>query len=379
MPAFDFALRTRVVFGDDVFLRLGDFARELGFARTLVVADAGILATGLVQRAADLLGAAGIAAHGFHRFDGNLDSAMVEAGRAHAASRDIDSIVALGGGSSLDCAKAINVLLSNGGSIRDSGSDRKAARRMLPSLAVVTTAGTGSEARSRVMVCDVESREQIAWGDPGAAFRLALLDPQLTITQPRSVTAIAGYDAIAHAVESFVTTRRSEVSELFARDAWRRLNRCYERVLAVPNDVKARGAMLWGAHQAGIAVEHSALGAAHACARPLAARYGTTHGIAVAVMLPHVVRWNGRLVADQYADLLRAAGRDGGPDPGARLAERLEALARAGELPRTLRDLGARREDFTALAADATTQSSGASNPRPFDADAALTLYEQAY
>src|SRR4051794_36453626 len=117
MAGVDFNLRTRVVFGDGVFSRLGGFSRELGVLRALVVADAGILASGLVQRAADLLGAAGIAAHGFHRFDANPDSAMVEAGRAHAAAREIDSIVAVGGGSSLDCAKGINFLLSNGGTM----------------------------------------------------------------------------------------------------------------------------------------------------------------------------------------------------------------------------------------------------------------------
>jgi alcohol dehydrogenase len=379
MPGFEFTVRTRVVFGDGVFSRLGEFARELGFTRTLVVADAGILATGLVQRAADLLGGAGVAAHGFHRFAANPDSAMVEAGRVHAASRDIDSIVALGGGSSLDCAKGINFVLSNGGTMRDYRGFARATRPMLPSIGVPTTAGTGSEAQSYAIISDPQTHAKMACGDHKAAFRVALLDPELTVGQPRSVTAIAGYDAIAHAVESFVTTRRNEVSELFARDAWRRLDRHYERVLTAPDDVKSRGAMQWGAHQAGIAIDHSMLGAAHACANPLTARYGTTHGIAVAVMLPHVVSWNGRLVADRYADLLRAVGREGGPDPGARLAERLEALARAGELPRTLRDLGARREDFAELAADAATQWTGTFNPRPFDAQAALNLYEQAY
>ncbi len=379
MPPFDFQLRTRVVFGDGTFARLGELARELSFTRTLVVADPGIVAAGLVQRAEASLEGAGIAAGVFHDFDANPDSAMVEAGRARAASLGIDSIVALGGGSSLDCAKGINFVLTNGGTMRDYLGFGKAARAMLPSIGVPTTAGTGSEAQSYALISDSETHAKMACGDPKAAFRIAILDPALTTTQPRAVAAVAGSDAMSHAVESFVTTRRTEISDLFARDAWRRLERHYERMLGTPGDLRARGAMLLGAHQAGIAIEQSMLGAAHACANPLTARFGTTHGIAIAVMLPHVVRWNGERVADRYAELLRASGRDAGGNPGADLADRLDALARAADLPRTLRELGVARDALDGLAADAATQWTGTCNPRPFDAAAALRLYEQAF
>jgi alcohol dehydrogenase class IV len=379
MAAFDFTLRTRVVFGDGAAARLGELARELSFTRTLIVADAGIVATGQVQRAADLLAGAGVATYVFHDFDANPDSDMVEAGRVCAASAGIDSIVALGGGSSLDCAKGINFVLTNGGTMRDYRGFGKAARPMLPSIGIPTTAGTGSEAQSYALISDSRTHAKMACGDPKAAFRIAILDPELTLTQPRSVAAIAGYDAISHAVESFVTTRRSEVSDLFARDAWRRLDRHYERVLSTPDDARARGAMLLGAHQAGIAIEQSMLGAAHACANPLTASYGTTHGVAIAVMLPHVVRWNTEVVGERYAELQQVSRRDGGGDPGEALAGRLDALARTGGLPRSLQEIGVAREDLAALAADAATQWTGTCNPRPFDAAAALALYERAF
>ena len=385
VPSFDFQLRTRVVFGDGAFAQLGELARQLVFARTLIVADRGIVATGLVQRAAASLGAAGIASRAFDGFDTNPDSSMVEAGRECAAAFRVDSIVAIGGGSSLDCAKGINFVLTNGGTMRDYRGFGKAPRPMLPSIGVPTTAGTGSEAQSYALISDTETHVKMACGDPKAAFRVAILDPELTLTQPRAVAAIAGYDAISHAVESFVTTRRNEMSDLFARDAWRRLGRCYERVLGTPADARARGAMLVGAHEAGIAIEQSMLGAAHACANPLTARYGTTHGIAVAVMLPHVVRWNAAYVGDRYSELLRSTGDGLGPGiqgaaaAGEQLAARLEALARTGELPRTLRHLGVPPEDFAALAADAATQWTGTCNPRPFDAAAARQLYERAF
>jgi alcohol dehydrogenase len=121
------------------------------------------------------------------------------------------------------------------------------------------------------------------------------------------------------------------------------------------------------------------LGAAHACAHPLTARYGTTHGIAIALMLPHVVRWNAEQVGERYGELLRASGRDGGADAGSRLAARLEELARAGGLPASLREIGVPREDVAALAADAATEWTGTCNPRPFDAAAAQMLYERAF
>ena len=379
MPPFDFQLRTRVVFGDGAFARLGELARELSFTRTLVVADPGIVAAGMAARAKASLDAAGIASQLFDAFDANPDTAMVEAGRAAAAAFGIDSIVALGGGSSLDCAKGINFVLTNGGTMRDYRGFGKASKPMVPSIGIPTTAGTGSEAQSYALISDSETHAKMACGDAKAAFRIAILDPELTRTQPRAVAAIAGYDAISHAVESFVTLRRTEVSDLFARDAWRRLERHYERVLAAPDDAKARGAMLLGAHEAGIAIEQSMLGAAHACANPLTARYGTTHGIAIAVMLPHVVRWNAEAVGDRYAELVRMSGREAGADAGEQLAQRLDELARAGALPRSLRELGVERDALEELAADAATQWTGTCNPRPFDAAAARTLYERAY
>ena len=383
MKSFDLALRTRVVYGSNSLDRLGELSRELGFSRTLIVADKGIVATGAVDRAAGLLAAVGIEPSSFHDFDANPDTAMVERGRVEAAAHRVDSIVALGGGSSLDCAKGINFVLTNGGSMRDYRGHGKATKPMLPSIGIPTTAGTGSEAQSYALISDAETHAKMACGDEKAAFRVAILDPGLTVSQPAVVTAIAGYDALSHAVESYVTAKRTPASDLFAREAWRLLEANYERVLAEPRNLDARGAMLLGSHYAGAAIELSMLGATHACANPLTARYGTTHGVAIALMLPHVVRWNAPMVGDRYAELLRladgAASRPGDArGSGDTLADRLDGLARAGGLPRTLREAGVDRADLSALAADAATQWTGTFNPRPFDAAAALELYERA-
>ena len=269
-------------------------------------------------------------------------------------------------------------MLTNGGTMGDYRGWGKASRPMLPMIGVPTTAGTGSEAQSHALISDPVSHEKMACGDPKAAFRVALLDPVVTVSQSRTLTAIAGYDAVSHAVESYVTSSRSRMSDLFARDAWRLLEANYQRVLDDPNDLSARGAMLVGAHEAGLAIEQSMLGATHACANPLTARHGTTHGVAVAVMLPHVVRWNAAHVGERYAELLRVSGL-GEDASGERLAGRLEELARAGGLPTTLRELGVPRDGLPVLASEAATQWTGTFNPRPFDVAAARALYERAY
>jgi alcohol dehydrogenase len=383
MRPFDFQPRTRVVSGEGAIKRLGDLARELNFRRALLVADRGLAASGHVAEAAAVLARAGVDAVPFHDFDANPDARTCELGRDFAASHGVDSLVGLGGGSSMDCAKGVGFLLANGGSMRDYQGYGKARRPLPPMIGVPTTAGTGSEAQSYALISDSETHVKMACGDPSAAFRVALLDPLLTLSQPREVTASAGFDALAHAVEAFVTTRRNPLSDALAREAWRLLEANYERVLDAPTDVAARAAMQLGSHLAGAAIENSMLGATHACANPLTRRYGTAHGAAIASLLPHVVRWNAPSVGARYGEMLRAAGRDSGDgageDAGGLLAGRLEELAAAGGLRRSLRAAGVPAGDLEGLASEASEQWTGRFNPRPFDAAGALEIYRGAY
>jgi len=380
MQAFDYTPRTRTVFEAGGLERLGGLARELGGGRALLVCDAGVRAAGYADRAADSLRAAGLEVATFQDFDSNPTSAMVARGAELAKRERIEILIGLGGGSSMDCAKGINFVVSGGGDMRAYwGFGKLQGARTLPSIGVPTTAGTGSEAQSYALISDTETHAKMACGDPGVAFRVALLDPALTLTQPATLTAVSGYDALSHAVESWVTTKRTAFSELFSREAWRLLEGHYERVLAAPDDLEARGAMLLGAHYAGIAIENSMLGATHACANPLTARHGTEHGIAIGLLLPHVARWNGPAAAERYAELLAVAGREPGEDPAERLATRLTALARAGGLPGSLAEAGVERSELASLAEDAAQQWTGRFNPRPFDAMGALEVYEWAF
>jgi alcohol dehydrogenase len=367
MTPFDFRPRARVLFGSGEFARLGEVARELNGAHCLLVADPGLEQPGYIKEAQRALRARRMEVLTFSDFGPNPDSAMIEAGRAFAATHAIDLIVSLGGGSSMDCAKGINFVLTNGGRIRDYWGYAKAARPMLPMIAVPTTAGTGSEAQSFCIMLDTETGERMACGDPKATFRTAILDPKLTLSQPPSLAASTGYDALSHALETLVTTRNTALSECFSRSAWRLINSGFERMIATPDDLDARGALLLGAHFGGLAVENSMLGAAHACAMPLTSNFGIPHGTAVALVMRQVVRWNRPVVGARYDELAA---------PG--LEDRLERLAETAGLPLTLREAGVPEESLPRLAEQAAAQWTGRFNPRPLDTAGALEIYRWA-
>src|SRR6266516_4776899 len=221
LAAFDHQPRTRIVFGENSIERVGELARELGAKKLLVVSDPGIAAAGHVERVVKILGASQLAFALFDKAVENPTTSCVDECLSIAKREKIDTFIALGGGSSMDTAKGCNFLLTNGGRMQDYWGTGKAARPMLPLLAVPTTAGTGSECQSYALIADEATHQKMACGDPKAAPRVALLDPTLTLSQPRSVTACTGLDAIAHALETAVTRRRNELSLLYAREAFR--------------------------------------------------------------------------------------------------------------------------------------------------------------
>src|SRR4051794_16449357 len=199
---FDFQPLGRVVFGAGTLSRLGELARELGGTRVLLVTDPGLEHAGHPQRAEESLRAAGLAVRVFDDVEENPTGRHVEAGVTAAREHRADLLVAVGGGSAMDVDKGANFVVTNGGSIADYMGFGKATKPMLPSIGVPTTAGTGSEAQSYALIADESSHLKMACGDKKAAFRIAVLDPEVTLTQPPGVTAVTGLDSVAHAVES---------------------------------------------------------------------------------------------------------------------------------------------------------------------------------
>jgi alcohol dehydrogenase len=380
LAAFDHQPITRLVYGPGSLRRLGELTRECGGKRVLLVTDPGLEAAGHPQRALASLREANLEVFVFDGVEENPTTRHVEACVAAARAARIDFLVAVGGGSSMDCAKGTNFLLTNGGQMADYKGFGKASKPMLPSITVPTTAGTGSEAQSYALIADEQTHLKMACGDRKAAFRVAILDPEVTVSQPPKVTAVTGIDALAHAVESYVCTRRSPLSQMYARTAWRLLEPNLEVVLRDPTNLKARGAMQLGANFAGSAIENSMLGACHACANPLTAHYGLTHGVAIGILLPHVIRFNAPAVGPLYADLAREAVRVNGNDQVAAeaLAQRLGELTAAAGLPPTLTACGVSPTILPLLAEEAAEQWTGKFNPRPVTEADLLKLYEAA-
>ena len=367
---FDSQPRTRLVFGLNSIEKLGELARELSAHRVLIVTDRGIAVAGHLERAARMLLASGLEVVVFDRVRENPTTLDVDNCLEVAKSAEIDTIVGLGGGSSLDTAKGCNFLLTNGGRMQDYWGFGKATQAMLPLIAIPTTSGTGSECQSFALIADETTHQKMACGDPKAAARIALLDPTLTLSQPRGVTACTGIDAIVHAVETAVTKKRNELSWLYSREAFRLLIQHFDSVLATHDNLEARSGMLLGAAYAGMAIENSMLGAAHSMANPLTAHFGVIHGQAVGVMLPHVVRFNAQLpeVRESYRELVVSAGL-AAPDISAEQAVTTlitalqQALSKAGISP-FLIDHGVTEDSVSTLVVEATTQMTARYNPR---------------
>jgi alcohol dehydrogenase class IV len=379
LPPFDYQPLGRVISERGALARLGEAVRWVGGSRVLLVTDPGLEHAGHPQRAERAMLEAGLDVATFDGVKENPTEREVEEGAAVARRHAIDCIVAVGGGSSMDCAKGINFILTNGGRIADYKGHGKAAKPMLPSVGVPTTAGTGSEAQSFALITDEQTHIKMACGDRKAAFRVAILDPEVTLSQPRAVTAVTGIDALAHAIESFVCTKRNPISEMCSLAAFKYLEPNFERVLREPSDLAARSAMQVGAYLAGMAIENSMLGVCHSCANPLTAHYGLTHGVAVGVMLPHVIRFNAAAAGSLYAELVEAAGLADNRPAGEVLAERIRKLNAAAGLPGSLQECGVSNSILQLLAEEASQQWTARFNPRPVTETDILEIYQAAW
>lgn len=378
MNPFDLQLPTRIVFDRGAIRQLGELAAAFRPRRVLIVSDDGVIEAGHFESGAKSLRAAGIEVASFHEFSENPTSDMVDLGVQFANDFRPDLLVGLGGGSSLDCCKGINFVYSCGGTIHDYHGVGKATCDLLPMIAVPTTSGTGSESQSFALISDSKTHVKMACGDKRAACKIALLDPELTVTQPPRVTALTGIDALSHAIETYVTRRRTPISTTFSRQAFAWLAHGFPAVLRDPSDIEARAQMQLGACFAGLAIETSMLGAAHATANPLTASHDITHGQAVGLMLPAVIRMNGLQHPQWYAELLSELEpvNDVQLAPE-RLAQVIESFLDSAGLARSFEQLNISPEQIPAFTEEALRQWTGTFNPIPLDRDRVQSLYRE--
>jgi alcohol dehydrogenase len=364
----------KLIFGPGTLGELPACVREVGGSAVFLVSDTGIAKAGHLGTAQRLLEAAGIELTIFNRAKENPTESDAAACCAIARQKHFDCFVALGGGSSMDTAKACNFLLTNGGRMRDYHGYGKATKPMLPLIAIPTTAGTGSECQSYALVSRDDTHEKMACGDPKARARVAILDPDLTATQPTPVAIQTGLDALAHALESAVCTRRNPISSLYSEGAFRNISSALGNVIAGRVGPEDREHMQLGAALAGLAIENSMLGAAHATANPLTARHGVIHGHAVALMLPHVMRFNaaeGAVAAiyARYSAILKESQITSLP-----LIDWVADIVAQCSIP----GVNGAVNDLADLATDAAKQWTGQFNPRPLQQGDYIALYRRA-
>jgi alcohol dehydrogenase len=378
MEPFSTRPSPRLVSGPGVLAELPACIRESGGSHALIVTDHGVASAGHVARATDMLSEEGIGYTVYDATSENPEESDIAAAAEFAREAEFDCFVGLGGGSSMDTAKGCNFLLTNGGTMSDYKGYGLARIPLLPFVAVPTTAGTGSECQSYAVISRDRSHEKMACGDPSALASFAILDPDLTASMPHQVAVLTALDALAHSLETAVCTRRNPLSSAFSREGFLHIASAVEAVLAGKATDQDRGAMLLGAAFAGLAIENSMLGAAHASANPLTARFGLAHGHAVALMLPQVMRYNyedpgSRATYDHYGELLSRQGY-------AEMAvtswvERLLGLA---DLPSLAEAAGVAEADLPELAKDATRQWTGQFNPRKMTEEGFVSLYQGA-
>jgi alcohol dehydrogenase class IV len=379
--SFTFNTTPSVIFGSGTLSQIGALAATRLAQRVLVVTDAGLVRAGLVEPALSALAAAGVAATTFDAVVADPPEAVVLDAVAEARSFDARAVIGLGGGSSLDVAKLVALLLASGeelGAIYGVGNARGPR---LPLLLAPTTAGTGSEV-TPISIVTTGAHEKKGVVSPLLIPDIALLDPDLTLGLPPAVTAATGVDAMVHAIEAYTSAsaNNNPVSRALACEALRLLGRNIRQAVHHGRDLEARGAMLIGSMLAGQAFANSPVAAVHALAYPIGGHFGVPHGLSNALVLPHVLRFNASACAAAYAELsphafpaLREA------DAGA-FIEALAKLSAEIGLPPRLRDVGIPADAVPMMAEDAMKQTRLlVNNPRPLGLEDARAIYEAAW
>jgi alcohol dehydrogenase class IV len=317
----------RILFGIGASKEIGRQAKALGGSKALLVTDPGIVSSGLVEPIARNLEAAGVKAHLYGRVEPEPPAYAVDEGVIFAREAAVDIVIGLGGGSSLDVAKGISLLMCNPGRVLDYCGIEQVPKRGLPKILVPTTAGTGSEVTRSIILIDPERNTKSAITSSYALSDLAVVDPLLTLSMPAKVTADSGMDALVHAIEAYVSLTATPFSDLLATEAITSIHQYLPAAYAKGENLDARYHMALGSLFAGLAVASGGLAAVHGLAYPLATEYHLSHGRANAVMLSHVMAFNLIGSHARYAAIAEMMGEGkGGTESRAKAAKAIEAV-----------------------------------------------------
>lgn len=375
---FSFSLPTRIEFGVGRLAQLPTLAVSLGARRVLVVTDPGLVQAGVAQQVLDVVLGAGLPATLFSDVESDPSIASVEAGLARARAEACNVVIAVGGGSAMDAAKAIALMMTNEGRIQQYEGLDKVPKAGAPLIAIPTTAGTGSEVTIWSVLSDKVAGRKVSVGSRFCCPAIALLDPALTLSLPPLVTAATGMDALTHAVESYVNKASQPVSALFARDAIARIAGNLRQAVWRGTDIEARREMMLASLYAGLAFNATRLGLVHALAMPLGARWHIPHGVVNAIMLPSVMRFNAAGNVAGYADIARLFGEQAPSDRllADRAAAAVQQLRADIGLGFNLRRYGVAEDDASLadVAREAMESGNVSVNPRVATAEDLVAL-----
>ena len=377
---FSFELPTRIEYGVGVASKLGEEVRLLKAQKVSLITDPGIIKAGLLDKITSILKEEKLLYNVFDGVDPNPKDRNVERGAQVVRSFEADAMVAVGGGSVIDCAKAIGVLVSHDGKrIKDFEGKTAVKKPILPFIAVPTTAGTGSEVTFSAVITDRENNYKMTVRSPFMAAKVALLDPKLTVTVPPHITASTGMDALTHAIEAYTVKVSEPISDALALYAIELITNNLVNAVKNGENINARACMLVGSLLAGMAFSHSDVGSVHCMAEALGGVYDAPHGVCNAVLLPYVMEYNAEFCLEKYARIAQAMGEifDTMEEGAMKAVERVKKLSVDVGLP-SFKSLGVKEEDLEKLADMAAKNISTKSNPREMSKEDYLVLFKKA-
>ena len=372
--------------GGGALAELPGMLRRLGLSRPFVVTDPYIASCGILDRVTELLGDAEVPWSVFADTTADPTTTVVEAGTRRLADGGFDSLVAIGGGSSIDTAKAMSVLVANGGQMRDYKVPAEIPQAGPPIIAIPTTAGTGSEVTRFTVITDGETDEKMLIAGLACCPLAAIVDFELTLSMPLRLTADTGLDSLTHAIEAYVSRRASPFTDGLAKNAMGLIARHIRTACAEPGNRPAREAMMLGATTAGMAFSNASVCLVHGMSRPIGAFFHVPHGLSNAMLLPEITAFSVPAALDRYADCARAMGvaeeDEGNQAAVARLLDELRALNDDLQVPTPRAwgiDAGRYEELLPVMAGQALGSGSPANNPRIPTSDEIIELYRRVY
>ncbi len=381
MNPYTFKIPQTVEFGVGALAKLPSILDKLGSEQVFLVSDRMLESIGVVGKVTSIVERAGIDCTCFLEVEPNPTVTIVEAAAEAYAASGATSIIALGGGSPMDVAKAVGVLATFGGNITDYEGANKVPDRILPLIAIPTTAGTGSEATASAVITDVERNYKFSVVSYNILPAYALLDPELIMTAPAGVAASCGVDAFIHAMEAYISRNASPFTDAVAEKAMQLIGANIRRFVACRQDAEAASAMMVGSNLAGIAFAWARLGNIHAMSHPVSAYFHVAHGVANAVLMPTVVEYNALADNGRYRVIFDAIR--GCNDPIERfepsmLVDELRRLNADLGLPASLSEVGVTEDTFEAMAEDAMKSVNVPANPRQTTKRDIIALYKKA-